>query len=151
MRSNIPLIAKFAYSRYDPDFVARAQAMKTSVIIGGENYGQGSSREHAAITPMYLGVKAVIAKSIARIHRNNLINHGVVPLIFDDPADYDKLALADQLEVEDWPGQIKSKSVTVKNLTRGTDFKASLPLSGDEIKILLCGGLLAKIKGTIAQ
>ena len=151
MRSNIPLIAKFAYSRYDPDFVARAQAMKTSVIIGGENYGQGSSREHAAITPMYLGVKAVIAKSIARIHRNNLINHGVVPLIFDDPADYDKLALADQLEVEDWPGQIKSKSVTVKNLTRGTDFKASLPLSGDEIEILLCGGLLAKIKGTIAQ
>lgn len=151
MRSNIPLIAKFAYSRYDPDFVARAQAMKTSVIIGGENYGQGSSREHAAITPMYLGVKAVIAKSIARIHRNNLINHGVVPLIFDDPADYDKLALADQLEVEDWPGQIKSKSVTVKNLTRGTDLKASLPLSGDEIEILLCGGLLAKIKGTIAQ
>ncbi len=151
MRSNIPLIAKFAYSRYDPDFVARAQAMKTSVIIGGENYGQGSSREHAAITPMYLGVKAVIAKSIARIHRNNLINHGVVPLIFDDPADYDKLALADQLEVEDWPGQIKSKSVTVKNLTRGTDFKASLPLSSDEIEILLCGGLLAKIKGTIAQ
>ena len=146
MRSNIPLIAKYAYSRYDPEFVSRAQSMKTSIIVGGENYGQGSSREHAAITPMYLGVKAVIVKSMARIHRNNLINHGVVPMIFDDPSDYDRLDLADQLEIENWPEQIRSKSITVKNLTKGFSFKASLPLTDYEVQILLCGGLLANIK-----
>ena len=70
-----------------------------SIIIGGENYGQGSSREHAAINPMYLGVRAVIAKSIARIHKGNLINHGIIPMVFEDPADYDKLEQGDELEI----------------------------------------------------
>ena len=91
MRSNIPLIAEYAYSRYDKDFVSRAKEMKTSIIVGGENHGQGSSREHAAITPMFLGVKAVLVKSMARIHKNNLINHGVIPMLFENPSDYDSI------------------------------------------------------------
>ena len=99
MRSNMPLMAQYAYCRYDPEFSKRAQSYGKSIIIGGENYGQGSSREHAAITPMFLGVKAVIAKSMARIHKNNLINHGIVPMVFADPADYDKLELSDELSI----------------------------------------------------
>lgn len=91
MRSNIPLMSQYCYCRYDPDFAARAKALGKSIIIGGENYGQGSSREHAAINPMYLGVKAVIAKSMARIHKGNLVNHGIIPMLFADPADYDRL------------------------------------------------------------
>ena len=87
MRSNIPLMSKYCYYRYDPEFSERAREMGSSIIIGGENYGQGSSREHAAINPMYLGVKCVIAKSIARIHKGNLVNHGIVPMLFEDPAD----------------------------------------------------------------
>ena len=87
MRSNIPLMSQYCYHRYDPEFAARAKAMGKSIIIGGENYGQGSSREHAAINPMYLGVKMVVAKSIARIHKGNLINHGIIPMVFADPAD----------------------------------------------------------------
>ena len=100
MRSNIPLMSQYCYHRYDPEFAARAKAMGKSIIIGGENYGQGSSREHAAINPMYLGVKAVIAKSIARIHKGNLVNHGVIPMLFEDPADYDRLDQNDELEFE---------------------------------------------------
>ena len=82
MRSNIPLMSKYCYYRYDPEFSERAREMGSSIIIGGENYGQGSSREHAAINPMYLGIKCVIAKSIARIHKGNLVNHGIVPMSF---------------------------------------------------------------------
>ena len=100
MRSNIPLMSQYCYHRYDPEFAARAKAMGKSIIIGGENYGQGSSREHAAINPMYLGVKAVIAKSIARIHKGNLVNHGVIPMLFENPADYDRLDQNDELEFD---------------------------------------------------
>jgi aconitate hydratase len=146
MRSNIPLIAEYAYSRYDPDFVARAKEMKSSIIVGGENYGQGSSREHAAITPMFLGVKAVLAKSLARIHKNNLINHGVIPLVFENPADYDKFELGDELAIEDAPDQIKQKRVVVKNKTKGAEIVAKLELSDDEIDTLLKGGQLPYIK-----
>ena len=91
MRSNIPLMSQYCYHRYDPAFAARAKELGKSIIIGGENYGQGSSREHAAINPMYLGVKAVIAKSMARIHKGNLVNHGIIPMLFADPADYDRI------------------------------------------------------------
>ena len=99
MRSNIPLMSKYCYHRYDPEFAERARNMGQSIIIGGENYGQGSSREHAAINPMYLGVRAVIAKSIARIHKGNLVNHGIIPMIFEDPDDYDRIEKGDELEV----------------------------------------------------
>jgi aconitate hydratase len=149
MRSNIPLIAEYAYSRYDPDFVARARELGSSIIVGGENYGQGSSREHAAITPMFLGVKAIIAKSIARIHKNNLINHGVIPLLFENPADYEKISLLDRLSIDDALAQIKSKRVVVKNESEHAEIPTTLDLSDDEIEIILAGGQLPLIENRL--
>lgn len=146
MRSNIPAIAEFAYSRYDPGFVNRAKSFGTSFIVGGENYGQGSSREHAAITPMFLGVKAILAKSFARIHKNNLINHGVLPLVFENSGDYEGIDQEDLLSISDSPTQIKAKRVKVDNLTKGNTFVTLLELSDDEVEILLCGGQLPYIK-----
>ncbi len=146
MRSNIPLIAEYAFSRYAPYFVPRMKELRNGIIVGGENYGQGSSREHAAITPMYWGVKAVITKSFARIHKNNLINHGVMPLVFVDTADYEKIDEMDALVIEDAPEQIRSREITVQNKTKGTAFKALLELSDDEIEIILSGGQLPYIK-----
>ena len=150
MRSNIPLIAEYAYSRYDPEFVARAKEMKTSFIVGGENYGQGSSREHAAITPMFLGVKAVIAKSMARIHKNNLINHGVVPLLFANPADYDGIELNDELAIRDIAGQLRGGGkVVIDNIRKGTSFETVADLTAAEVDIILRGGQLPFIKSKI--
>ena len=149
MRSNIPLIAEYAYSRYDPAFVSRAKEMGTSVIVGGENYGQGSSREHAAITPMFLGVKAIIAKSIARIHKNNLINHGVIPLIFENPNDYDHIDLADEIAINNVAEQIKSKRVNVENISKGTIIPTILNISDDEAEIILSGGQLPFLKSRV--
>jgi aconitate hydratase len=146
MRSNIPAIAEFAFSRYDSEFVSRAKEFGQSFIVGGENYGQGSSREHAAITPMYLGVKAVIVKSFARIHKNNLINHGIMPLIFENPADYDKIEIGDNLCIENCPTQIKRKHLVIENKTKGFAFNTLLELSDDEVEIVLCGGQLPFIK-----
>lgn len=149
MRSNIPLIAEYAYSRYDPEFVARAKEMKTSVIIGGENYGQGSSREHAAITPMFLGVKAVIVKSMARIHKNNLINHGVIPMLFENPEDYDTISLGDEIEINNLTDGMKARRVVIQNKTNNTEFTIVLDLSDIEVDILLKGGQLAYIKSQL--
>lgn len=146
MRSNIPAIAEFAFSRYDSGFVTRAKALGKSFIVGGENYGQGSSREHAAITPMYLGVKAVIVKSFARIHKNNLINHGVLPLVFENPQDYDRISQEDVLVISDLRDQIASKRLKVFNKTKGYAFTTLLELSEDEVEIILCGGQLPYIK-----
>ena len=146
MRSNIPLMSQYCYHRYDPEFAARAKAMGKSIIIGGENYGQGSSREHAAINPMYLGVKMVIAKSIARIHKGNLINHGIIPMVFADPADYDKLDLLDELEVEGLLNQMKTREVEIKDLTKGISFKAKLELSDNELEVILSGGQLRHLQ-----
>ena len=151
MRSNIPLMSRYCYYRYDPDFAVRARAMGKSIIIGGENYGQGSSREHAAITPMYLGVKAVIAKGIARIHKGNLVNHGVVPLLFENPADYDEIDQMDELEIEHFPEQLRSKEVVVKNVTKGTVFKTVLDVTDSEQEAVLCGGQLRYLKHQLKQ
>ncbi len=146
MRSNIPAIAEFAFSRYDPAFVPRAKAFGQSFIVGGENYGQGSSREHAAITPLFLGVKAVIVKSFSRIHKNNLINHGIFPLVFEDAADYQKIDLEDELIIRDCREQLKSKRVVVENATKAFAFAALLELTDSEVNILLAGGQLPYIK-----
>lgn len=146
MRSNIPLIAEYAFNRYAPDFVPRMKELRNGFIVGGENYGQGSSREHAAITPMYWGIKAVITKSFARIHKNNLINHGVMPLVFANPADYDGIDLMDELVIQDAPDQIRSRTITVENKTKGTSFQTRLELSDDEVEIILAGGQLRYIK-----
>ena len=151
MRSNIPLMSQYCYHRYDPEFAARAKAMGKSIIIGGENYGQGSSREHAAINPMYLGVKMVIAKSIARIHKGNLINHGIIPMVFADPADYDKLDLLDELEVEGLLDQMKTREVEVKDLTKGISFKAKLELSDNELEVILSGGQLRHLQKQLKE
>ncbi|WP_314640965.1 aconitate hydratase [Stomatobaculum longum] len=142
MRSNIPLMSQYCYHRYAPDFAARAKEMGTSIIIGGENYGQGSSREHAAINPMFLGVKCVIAKSIARIHKGNLVNHGVIPMMFCDPAAYDSIDEGDVLEIENLLDQLPTRRVTVKNDTKHFEFEVSLDLTDNEVEVVLAGGQL---------
>ena len=151
MRPNIPLMSQYCYHRYDPEFAARAKEMGQSIIIGGENYGQGSSREHAAINPMYLGVRAVIAKSIARIHKGNLINHGIIPMIFEDPADYDKIEQGDELEINGLLEQMQTKEVEVRNNTKGVTFKARLELSDSELEVISCGGQLRYLKKQLGR
>ena len=151
MRSNIPLMAKYCYHRYDAEFSERAKAMGKSIIIGGDNYGQGSSREHAAINPMYLGVRAVIAKSIARIHRGNLINHGIVPMLFEDPTDYDKLEQDDYLVIEDFPEQIAAGKVKVIDENNGCSFCCRLDLSEAEKTVLLDGGQLRHLQKQLRE
>ena len=135
MRSNIPLMSQYCYHRYDPEFAARAKEMGQSVIIGGENYGQGSSREHAAINPMYLGVKAVIAKSIARIHKGNLVNHGVIPMLFEDGADYDRLEQTDELHIDNLREQIAARRVQITDKTKGFSNKAKYNIPDGYITI----------------
>lgn len=146
MRSNIPLMSQYCYHRYDPEFAARAKEMGQSVIIGGENYGQGSSREHAAINPMYLGVKAVIAKSIARIHKGNLVNHGVIPMLFEDGADYDRLEQTDELHIDNLREQIAAHRVQITDKTKGFSFWVKLELTDKEIEVVLNGGQLRTLK-----
>ena len=146
MRSNIPLMSQYCYHRYAPDFAARAKEMGRSIIVGGENYGQGSSREHAAINPMYLGVKCVIAKSIARIHKGNLVNHGIIPMLFVNPDDYDRIDQKDELEITDLLDQIPTRKVQVKDVTKGFTFDVKLDLSDNEVEVVLSGGQLRYLK-----
>lgn len=150
MRSNIPLMSQYCYHRYAPDFAARAKELGKSIIIGGENYGQGSSREHAAINPMYLGVKCVIAKSIARIHKGNLVNHGIIPMIFANPDDYDKIDLFDELSIENLLEQIPTRKVIVKDITKNFSFEVNLDLTDNEVEVVLCGGQLRYLKKQLA-
>ena len=151
MRSNIPLMSQYCYTRYDPTFASRAKEMGTSIIVGGENYGQGSSREHAAINPMYLGVKCVIAKSIARIHKGNLVNHGIIPMLFENPAVYDSIDQMDELEINDLLDQIPQRRVIVKNLTKHFEFAVTLDLTDNEIDVVLSGGQLRYLKKQLAE
>ena len=151
MRSNIPLMSKYCYNRYDPEFSQRAKDMGQSIIIGGENYGQGSSREHAAINPMYLGVRCVIAKSIARIHKGNLVNHGIIPMLFADPAAYDQIQQGDELEMENMLDQIPTRRVTVKNVTKDFTFQVNLDLTDNEVDVVLAGGQLRYLKKELAE
>jgi len=146
LRSNVPEISKITFMGRDTDFVERAKKMERSIIVGGENYGQGSSREHAAVAPMYLGVKAVIAKSIARIHKANLINFGVLPLVFKNKEDYDKIDREDILFIENIVDQIKSKKVTVLNKTKDISFEVEIEVTDREATILASGGKLNFVK-----
>lgn len=146
LRSNVPAIAEHVFEQVDPDFPKRAKEWGGGFILGGENYGQGSSREHAALAPMHLGVKAVLAKSFARIHLANLINFGIVPLIINDEA-YNNIEMGDKLEIPEIRSAISSgKSVTIKNVTKQTSFEAGFTLSDRERKIVLAGGLLPYTK-----
>ncbi len=143
LRSNIPAISKFVFYRMDSTFADRAQEKGGGIVVGGENYGQGSSREHAALAPMYLGVKAVISKSFARIHRDNLINFGILPLTFKDPADLDKLNDGDRLVLEKAGEKIRAgEDLTVKNETQGTTFTVTYAFTPRQKEILFAGGLL---------
>ena len=146
-RSNIPAISEFCFKYVDADFVARAKAAGRGIIVGGETYGQGSSREAAATGPMYLGVRAVIAKSFARIHRTNLINWGVVPLVFDDPAAWAGIERDDRLRLPGLRAALAAgERVTVVNARTGAVFTASCVLTPRERDILLDGGILAHTK-----
>lgn len=151
MRSNIPLMSKYCYHRYDPTFAERAKALGKSIIVGGENYGQGSSREHAAINPMYLGVRCVIAMSIARIHKGNLINHGIVPMLFESREDYEKIEQNDLLEIEGFLDQIPTRRVVVKDVTKGFAFNVRLELTDSEMAVVLAGGQLRYLKDQLVK
>ncbi len=143
LRSNIPEISKHCFAVCDEGFYKRALDMGKSIIVGGSNYGQGSSREHAALAPLYLGVKAVITKSFARIHMANLVNAGILPLTFANEADYDRVEQGDELEIADVISQIKSgDKITVKNKTKGFDFDTVLSVSQRQRDMLYAGGLL---------
>jgi len=146
LRSNIPAISEFVFTQVDPQFPKRAKEKGGGFIVGGENYGQGSSREHAAIAPLYLGVKAVIAKSWARIHKSNLVNFGIVPLTFEDPADYDKIEQGDMLEISGLRDALRKGEVEVEDTTKGFSFKVKADVSGRAVDILLAGGLINHTK-----
>ncbi len=147
-RSNVPAIAEHCFKYIDPRFAERARAAGRGIIVGGEIYGQGSSREAAAVGPMHLGVRAVIVKSFARIHRANLINWGVVPLTFDDPTAYDGIERDDRLHVPDLRAALAAGTrVAVVDQRTGTTFTTSCLLTPREREILLAGGILAYTKG----
>ena len=141
-RSNIPHLSKFCFEVCDPDFPERAKAAGDGIILGGSNYGQGSSREHAALVPMYLGIRCVIAKSFARIHVANLINAGILPLTFANPEDYDGLEQDHVLQLNDLRSGMAGGKITVLDVTTGKEMTALCDLSERQQKILLCGGLL---------
>ncbi len=143
LRSNIPKISEYCFAVCDEKFPSRALELGKSIIIGGSNYGQGSSREHAALAPLYLGVKAVIVKSFARIHMANLINAGIIPMTFLDEADYDKIDQMDDLELKGLKASMQSADeITITNKTKGFDFKVKLDLSSRQREMLAAGGLL---------
>ncbi len=142
-RSNVPKLSEFCFTVCDKEFPARAKAKGGGVILGGMNYGQGSSREHAALVPLYLGIKAVVAKSFARIHVANLINFGIVPMTLENPDDYDKFAERDSLEIQGFADAVKgATSATLVNKTNGATAKLCLNLSARQREMLLAGGCL---------
>ncbi len=142
-RSNIPYLSQFCFAVCDKTFADRCKAEGKGIIIGGANYGQGSSREHAALVPLYLGVKAVITKSFARIHCANLINAGILPLNFKNEADYDKITQGDELSLPHIKEEIEAgKPVVLKNLTNGESYELKYDLSKRQKDIILAGGLL---------
>lgn len=143
LRSNIPAISNHCFTVCDKDFPARAKELGKSVIVGGSNYGQGSSREHAALAPLYLGVKAVLVKSFARIHRSNLINAGILPLTFANEADYDEISQGDVLSMPDVKEAVKAGSdIVITNKTTGKQIVAKCELTERTKEIILEGGLL---------
>lgn len=147
LRSNIPEISRYVFWRIDKEFYKKAQEVGTSVVIGGENYGQGSSREHAALAPMYLGLRAVLAKSFARIHRSNLINFGILPLTFSNPSDYEKIEQGDILEIVDIYDSLENdKSFKVINKSKNYTFETVAKFTKKEKEVLKSGGLLPYIK-----
>ncbi len=154
LRSNLPEISKHVFEQIDPDFYDRAMKAKENqggAIIAAENYGQGSSREHAALAPMYLGIKFKVAKSFARIHRDNLVNFGIVPLTFENPADYDKINQGDKLTIKDITNALKDgiKPIIMRNETQNIDIPLTYDLSERDRQIILAGGKLTYVSAQL--
>ncbi len=142
LRSNIPAIAEHVFERVDPEFAKRAKANNGGFIVGGTNYGQGSSREHAALAPMYLGIKAVIARSFARIHYANLVNFGIMPLVFANETDYEMVSQGDTIEIKDIKAQIKSGNTVQAKTGSGKELVLRHSLTPRQVDIIIAGGLL---------
>lgn len=147
-RSNIPHLSEYCFEKIDKEFSSRCHETGSCAIVGGENYGQGSSREHAALAPLYLGVKFVIAKSFARIHRSNLINSGILPLVFENPADYDTVEIGDKLVIDNAVDQVKNGGgkIVVKNITKNKEYVTASGFSDYESDMILHGGKINLIK-----
>ncbi len=145
-RSNIPYLSEYCLTPSDKDFPKKAKENNGGFIVGGSNYGQGSSREHAALAPLYLGVKAVLAKSFARIHMANLINNGIMPLVFENEKDYEDIEAMDELVIENASAQVDSGKVKVKNLTKNKEYNMLLNATDRQKKMIKCGGLLNMVK-----
>lgn len=145
-RSNIPYLSQFCFNTIDTEFPKRAKNLGGGFIIVGENYGQGSSREHAALAPLYLGVRGVIAKSFARIHKANLINNGIVPLEFKNEADYNEVDPLDELVIDNIKEALTKGSVKVKNISKNSEFEVLIDLTEKEIQVIKAGGRLNYLK-----
>jgi len=141
-RSNIPAISEFVFEGIDPEFPARAKEHGGGIVVGGQNYGQGSSREHAALAPRYLGVRAKIVKSFARIHKANLVNFGIVPLVFADPADYEPIEQGDNISISRIKSAVADGVSDIPVLVDGREVMTRLDLSDRQRRILLAGGIL---------
>ena len=150
-RSNIPYLSEFCFSQIDENFPKRAKENKGGVIVAGKNYGQGSSREHAALAPLYLGIKAVLAKSFARIHKSNLVNNGILPLTFVNEEDYEDIDMIDEIVIDNLLSQIENSVVLVENRTKNKTYKMQLMLSSRAIEILKAGGLLNYMSKQVAK
>jgi aconitate hydratase len=145
LRSNVPAISKHVFEVVDPTFPERALASKGGFIVGGANYGQGSSREHAALAPRYLGVKGVLAKSFARIHLANLVNFGILPLVFEDPSDYQRIDQDDRLEIKS-RDVVPGRGFQVLNLTKGLTIRCMTPVGEEDLEIIKAGGKLNHVR-----
>ncbi|WP_270508004.1 aconitate hydratase [Eubacterium limosum] len=141
-RSNIPYLADYCLAPCDPEFPQRAKDNNGGFIIGGQNYGQGSSREHAALAPVYLGIKGVITKSFARIHKNNLINNGILPMVFENEADYNKISLGDDLMIDNAREQVNTGRIVLKNKTKNEEYPLLIEVSERQKEMLQAGGLI---------
>ena len=145
-RSNIPYLSEFCFNTVDTEFPKRAKECNGGFIVAGNNYGQGSSREHAALAPLYLGVKAVLAKSFARIHKANLINNGIIPMEFKNEEDYNDISLIDELLIENIQEDLSNGEAIIKNVTKGREYIAKLDLTEKEIDVIKAGGRLNYVK-----
>jgi len=145
-RSNIPYLSEYCLTPSDKDFPKKAKENNGGFVVAGSNYGQGSSREHAALAPLFLGIKAVLAKSFARIHMANLINNGIMPLIFKSEADYDDISEMDELVIEDAKAQVQNDEIIVKNKTNGHEYVMEFKLPERQKKMIIAGGLLNMVK-----
>ncbi|WP_194191929.1 aconitate hydratase [Clostridium chrysemydis] len=145
-RSNIPYLSEFCFNTVDTEFPKRAKENGGGIIVAGSNYGQGSSREHAALAPLYLGVKAVVAKSFARIHKANLINNGIIPVEFEDETVYESIDLLDDIRAYNIKDELEKGEITFKNITKGNEFKAKVDLTLKEIEVIYSGGRLNYVK-----